>query len=277
MPNTGEAGEAVNSEAKANEDVELEDFSEDSDEDVEANLKSEFKTSEKDRLIQESARTSFDKVSRSEDENIATKQASKRLDVDASKTRSDVADAAESTKLLERGKEIDNATPAKRWYARWKFWGFVVGAVVGLGGVVISIVALYYSLHPKTELDPDILTDEEKKTLDKFIVAWNALPDHDYWLKMRDYVNKYTPTVNSQIEFMTYTMQLTTTVAVMGTPAQKAMEMELVELFDPAKKNYSDLYDRIVEKTTLTRKDAASAMMLALADIGQVLKMMQPA
>lgn len=126
--------------------------------------------------------------------------AADRMD-DASHAETDTLDSMtvkESSRRAEDGmREAASSGTSKRWYARWKFWGFIFASVGGVTTLVLQGLAL-------RPTKPDSPHADDAARAKEILAKWKALPDPQFWNHMKAYVGEQDFSLETQAYLMHY-------------------------------------------------------------------------
>lgn len=97
-----------------------------------------------------------------------------------------------------------------RLVTRNKFWAWVLPGVLTVGLLSVSILNLVNALNKPDKTDPLLrdLKPAEIALIKAAVDRWRTQPDATFWATLADYVKDWTPSLQAQLLFMTYTKEL---------------------------------------------------------------------
>jgi hypothetical protein len=161
-----------------------------------------------------------------------------------------------------------------RLVTRNKFWAWVLPGVLTVGLLSVGIMNLVNALNkPGEPAKPDTtdplvrdLKPEQIAAIKAAVDRWKNQPDATFWATLADYVKDWTPSLQAQLLFMTYTKELLGTTETWPAGSAAWLDERLDELVASCvgAKSMDALY-RKVAKVTYAPSGVAIALPRYLA------------
>jgi hypothetical protein len=111
----------------------------------------------------------------------------------------------ESEKINEKThKDVGETPRAKRKWAKLKFTATVLGAVLATTATVGELYELFKKDEDEAKETTKNLTDKQRAVIKKLVDRWKIMPDDKFWKGFQNFVKNYSPSLKSQVLFMSY-------------------------------------------------------------------------